>query len=66
VSVLLAYGTRHGRVWSNEDASALAVSLQPESGPMSMPRMLRVGLRSPEEWPGQLANADGPTWTPVS
>jgi ribosomal protein S18 acetylase RimI-like enzyme len=40
----LAYGMRHGRVWANEDASAVAIWLHPESGPMSMLRMLRVGM----------------------
>lgn len=41
---VLAYGMRHGRVWANEDASAVAIWLHPESGPMTMPRMLRAGM----------------------
>jgi ribosomal protein S18 acetylase RimI-like enzyme len=44
MSVLLAYGMRYGRVWSDEDASAVAIWLHPESGPMKMPRMLRAGM----------------------
>jgi ribosomal protein S18 acetylase RimI-like enzyme len=41
---VLEYGMRHGRVWANEDASAVAIWLHPESGPMTMPRMLRAGM----------------------
>jgi ribosomal protein S18 acetylase RimI-like enzyme len=44
MSVLLAYGVRYGQVWSNDDASAVAIWLHPESGPMTMPRMLRAGM----------------------
>lgn len=44
MSVLLAYGMRYGQVWSNDDASAVAIWLNPESGPMKMPRMLRAGM----------------------
>jgi hypothetical protein len=44
MSVLLAYGHRYGRVWANGDASAVAIWLHPESGPMTMPRMLRAGF----------------------
>lgn len=44
MGVLLAYGLRFGRVWANDDASAVAIWLHPESGPMSMPRMLRAGM----------------------
>jgi ribosomal protein S18 acetylase RimI-like enzyme len=44
MEVLLAYGMRYGQVWANEDASAVAIWLHPDSGPMSMPRMLRVGM----------------------
>ena len=44
MSMLLAYGIRYGHVWSNDDASAVAIWLHPESGPMRMPRMLRVGM----------------------
>ena len=44
MGVLLAYGLRYGHVWANEDASAVAIWLQPESGPMTMPRMLRAGM----------------------
>ena len=44
MEVLLAYGMRCGQVWSNEDASAVSIWLHPESGPMNMPRMLRVGM----------------------
>lgn len=44
MSVLLAYGMRYGRVWSNDDASAVAIWLNPESGPMGMARMLRAGM----------------------
>src|SRR3990170_6084868 len=49
MSVLLAYGMRYGRVWANDDASAVSIWLHPESGPMGMPRMLRVGM-----WRGPL------------
>lgn len=44
MGVLLAYGMRYGRVWANEDASAVAIWLHPENGPMKMPRMLRAGM----------------------
>lgn len=44
MDILLAYGMRYGHVWANDDASAAAIWLPPESGPMSMPRMLRVGM----------------------
>ncbi|HEX5828142.1 MAG TPA: GNAT family N-acetyltransferase [Candidatus Limnocylindrales bacterium] len=44
MAVPLAFGMRHGRVWANEDASAVAVWLHPESGPMSTRRMLLAGL----------------------
>ena len=44
MGVLLAYGMRYGRVWANDDASAVAIWLHPESGPMKMPRMLRAGM----------------------
>ena len=44
MAVLLAYGLRYGRVWANDDASAVAIWLHPESGPMTMPRMLRAGF----------------------
>lgn len=44
MGVLLAYGLRYGRVWANDDASAVAIWLHPESGPMTMPRMLRAGM----------------------
>jgi ribosomal protein S18 acetylase RimI-like enzyme len=44
MSVLLAYGIRYGQAWSNPDASAVAIWLHPESGPMTMPRMLRAGM----------------------
>jgi ribosomal protein S18 acetylase RimI-like enzyme len=44
MEVLLAYGMRYGRVWANNDASAVSIWLHPESGPASMPRMLRVGM----------------------
>ena len=44
MGVLLAYGMRYGRVWANDDASAVAIWLHPESGPMTMPRMLRAGM----------------------
>jgi ribosomal protein S18 acetylase RimI-like enzyme len=44
MGVLLAYGMRYGHVWSNDDASAVAIWLHPESGPMTMPRMLRAGF----------------------
>jgi ribosomal protein S18 acetylase RimI-like enzyme len=44
MSVLLEYGMRYGHVWSNDDASAVAIWLHPESGPMTMPRMLRAGM----------------------
>jgi ribosomal protein S18 acetylase RimI-like enzyme len=44
MGVLVAYGMRYGRVWANDDASAVAIWLHPESGPMKMPRMLRAGM----------------------
>ena len=44
MGVLLAYGLRYGHVWANDDASAVAIWLHPESGPMTMPRMLRAGM----------------------
>jgi ribosomal protein S18 acetylase RimI-like enzyme len=44
MGVLLAYGLRYGRVWANDDASAVAIWVHPESGPMTMPRMLRAGF----------------------
>jgi ribosomal protein S18 acetylase RimI-like enzyme len=44
MAVLLAYGLRYGRVWGNDDASAVAIWLHPESGPMTMLRMLRAGM----------------------
>jgi ribosomal protein S18 acetylase RimI-like enzyme len=44
MGVTLAYGMRHGRVWTNDDASAVAVWIHPESGSMSLPRMLGAGF----------------------
>jgi ribosomal protein S18 acetylase RimI-like enzyme len=44
LGVPVAYGLHYGRVWANEDVSAVAVWLHPESGLMSMPRMLRAGM----------------------
>jgi ribosomal protein S18 acetylase RimI-like enzyme len=44
MGVLIAYGVRYGRVWANDDASAVAIWLHPESGSMKMPRMLRAGM----------------------
>jgi ribosomal protein S18 acetylase RimI-like enzyme len=44
MSMLLAYGMRYGQVWSTDDASAVAIWLHPESGPMTMARMLRAGM----------------------
>ena len=44
MGVLLAYGLRYGRVWANDDASAVAIWLHPEGGRMTMPRMLRAGM----------------------
>ena len=44
MEVLIAYGMRYGHVWANADASAAAIWLPPESGPMTMPRMLRAGM----------------------
>jgi ribosomal protein S18 acetylase RimI-like enzyme len=40
----VSYGLRYGRVWANEDASAVAVWIHPESGAMSMPKLLRAGM----------------------
>ena len=40
----VSYGLRYGRVWANEDASAVAVWIHPESGSMSMPKLLRAGM----------------------
>jgi ribosomal protein S18 acetylase RimI-like enzyme len=39
----IEYGLRWGEVWGNDDASAVAVWLPPESGAMTMRRMLRIG-----------------------
>ena len=44
MAVLLAYGLRYGHVWADDDASAVAIWLHPESGPMTMRRMLRAGM----------------------
>jgi ribosomal protein S18 acetylase RimI-like enzyme len=44
MGVLVAFGMRHGKVWANDDASAVALWLDPEAGPASMPRMLRAGM----------------------
>jgi ribosomal protein S18 acetylase RimI-like enzyme len=44
MGTLLAYGMRYGRVWANDDASAVAIWIHPEGGPMTMPRMLRAGM----------------------
>jgi ribosomal protein S18 acetylase RimI-like enzyme len=44
MGVLLAYGLRYGRVWANDDASAVAIWLHPQGGPVTMPRMLRAGM----------------------
>jgi ribosomal protein S18 acetylase RimI-like enzyme len=44
LAVPLEYGMRHGRVWANDDASAVAIWLHPESGPMSTLRMLQAGM----------------------
>jgi ribosomal protein S18 acetylase RimI-like enzyme len=44
LGAVLEYGMRHGRVWAYEDAAAVAIWLHPESGPMTMPRMLRAGM----------------------
>jgi ribosomal protein S18 acetylase RimI-like enzyme len=44
MDVLLVYGLRYGRVWATADASAVAIWLHPESGPMTMPRLLRAGM----------------------
>ena len=78
MGVLLEYGMRYGHVWSNDDASAVAIWLHPESGPMTMPRMLRAGMwRAPSmlglDGMGRMAKAmsaterfhklvDGPHW----
>src|SRR3989304_9549183 len=35
---------RYGRVWANDDASAVAIWLPPEGGPMTTSRMLRAGM----------------------
>ena len=40
----LAYGLRYGQVWANDDASAVAIWIHPESGSISTIRMLRAGL----------------------
>jgi ribosomal protein S18 acetylase RimI-like enzyme len=44
MDMLLAYGLRYGRVWATADAAAVAIWLHPESGPMTIPRLLRAGL----------------------
>lgn len=44
MSLPLEYGLRWGQVWGNEDASAVAVWVPPDSGAMSLGRMLRIGL----------------------
>jgi ribosomal protein S18 acetylase RimI-like enzyme len=43
MSVPLHYGLRWGEVWSNDDRSAIAVWMPPDSGEMSPGRMLRLG-----------------------
>jgi ribosomal protein S18 acetylase RimI-like enzyme len=44
MGMAVEYGLRWGEVWANEDASAVAIWLPPESAHMSMVRMARVGL----------------------
>lgn len=44
MGTIVEYGLRWGEVWGNDDASAVAVWLPPESGAMTMGRMLRVGI----------------------
>ena len=44
MSRFVEYGLRWGEVWGNDDASAVAVWLPPESGAMTTGRMLRVGF----------------------
>ncbi len=43
MGLTVEFGLRWGEVWGNGDASAVAVWLPPESGAMTMGRMLRVG-----------------------
>ena len=40
----LEYGLRYGRVWANEDTSAVAVWFVPGATDMTPPRMLRIGM----------------------
>ena len=50
------YGLRWGQVWANDDASAVAVWLPPESGPVSPGRLLRSGMAS-LPWKSSIAGA---------
>jgi ribosomal protein S18 acetylase RimI-like enzyme len=44
MSMPLHYGLRWGEVWSNDDTSAVAVWIPPDSGEMGLGRMLQIGL----------------------
>ncbi|MCY7418397.1 MAG: hypothetical protein LH650_07865 [Chloroflexi bacterium] len=44
---VIEYGMRWGEVRANEDVSAVAIWLPPESGEMSPGRMLRAGMGAP-------------------
>ena len=44
MSMPLQYGLRWGEVWSNDDTSAVAVWIPPDTGEMGLGRMLQVGL----------------------
>lgn len=44
MSLPVQYGLRWGEVWANDDSSAIAVWIPPDSGEMGLGRMLKVGL----------------------
>lgn len=44
MSLTVQYGLRWGEVWCTDDMSAVAVWVPPDSGEMSLGRMLRIGL----------------------
>jgi ribosomal protein S18 acetylase RimI-like enzyme len=44
MGVPVRYAVRHGRVWANDDVSAVAAWANPDGGSMSAGRMLRAGM----------------------
>lgn len=44
MGTLVQYGLKWGEVWANDDASAVAVWVPPDSGEMGPLRMLQVGM----------------------